>query len=111
MREPSLTSEVRAQRLRTWQRSLAGSLAGGRRPSLPSDAVLRWFLASNGWALDKRGRVVLAVGGRLGTLDPRWVARRWAEWSRAHDWQALADAPATNRTESHLFTGRSSPCR
>jgi hypothetical protein len=85
MREPSLTSEVHAQRIRNWQRFRAGSLAGGRRPSLPSDDVLRWFLASNGWALEKRGRVVLAVDGRLGTLDPRWVVRRWAEWSEGRD--------------------------
>jgi hypothetical protein len=82
-----LTPEVRLQRLRNWQRSRAGSLRGGRRPSLPSDAVLRWFLACNGWALNKQGRVVLAMDGRLGTLDTRWVARRWAEWARDYDWR------------------------
>ena len=80
-----MTAEVRLQRVRNWQRSRAGSLRGGRRPSLPSDAVLRWFLADHGFALNRGGRVVLACDGRLGTLDPRAVARRWAEWSSRWD--------------------------
>jgi hypothetical protein len=90
----SLTAEVRLQRVRNWQRSHAGSLRGGRRPSLPSDAVLRWFLASQGWGLDTRGRVTVNVDGRAGTMDPRAVVRRWAEWSR---WNAWQDVPQRYR--------------
>jgi hypothetical protein len=87
----ALAAEVRLQRVRNWQRSRAGSLRGGRRPSLPSDAVLRWFLASQGWGLDTRGRVTVNVDGRAGTMDLRWVARRWFEWAAEHD---LSRVPA-----------------
>jgi hypothetical protein len=80
-------AEVRAQRVRNWQRARAGSLRGGRRPSLPDDAELRWFLKCSGYALNREGRVTLAFNGRLGTLDVRMVRRAWDAWSQHEDWR------------------------
>lgn len=76
-----LTAEVRLQRVREWQR---GQDEGGRRPSLPSPAALRWFLDDYHYGLDAAGRVTVIAYGRVCVVPWRQVAKDWREWSATH---------------------------
>lgn len=82
-----LTREVQLQTIRRWQRYHAGSSRPGRRPSLPSEAALRWFLHDQGWGIDSKGRVQCTYAGRLGSVSPAMVRIVWARWAAVHRWQ------------------------